>query len=64
MENWACLLRHETKCTSGFMDPVNRGVTDKLDPTVAQERALWECHKLHCDLYNAALEEQRLSARR
>ena len=45
------------------MDPVNGRVTDKLDPTVAQERALWECHKLHCDLYNAALEE-RISAYR
>ena len=30
---------------------------------MAQERALWEFHKLHCDLYNAALEE-RISAYR
>ena len=45
------------------MDPVNRRVTEKLDPTAAQERALWECHKLHCDLHNAALEE-RISAYR
>ena len=45
------------------MDPVNRCVTDKLDPTVAQECALWECHKLHCDQCNAALEE-RISAYR
>jgi len=43
--------------------PHQPAVTDKLDPTVPQERALWECHKLHCDLYNAALKE-RISAYR
>lgn len=52
------LIRHRTKCISRFMDPVNRRVTYKLYPTAAQERAMWECHKLHCDLYNAALQER------
>ena len=40
------------------MDPVNRRVTYKLYPTAAQERAMWQCHRLHCDLYNAALQER------
>jgi putative transposase len=37
---------------------VNRRVTYKLYPSAAQERQLWQCHKLHCDLYNAALQER------
>lgn len=52
------LLRHGTKCISRFMDSVNRRVTYKLYPTATQERQLWQCHKLHCDLYNAALQER------
>ena len=40
------------------MDPVNRRVTYKLYPTAAQQRELWQCHKLHCDLYNAARQER------
>ena len=40
------------------MVPMNRRVTYKLDPTAAQERQLWQCHKLHCDLYNAARQER------
>ena len=43
------------------MAAVNRRVTYKLYPTAEQERLLWQCHKRHCDLYNAALEE-RISA--
>jgi putative transposase len=37
---------------------VNRRTTYKLYPTAEQEVALWQCHKLHCDLYNAAREER------
>jgi transposase len=40
------------------MAPVNRRVTYKLYPTAAQERQLWQCHKLHCDLCNAARQER------
>jgi diketogulonate reductase-like aldo/keto reductase len=43
------------------MAAVNRRVTYKLYPTAEQEGLLWQCHKRHCDLYNAALEE-RISA--
>lgn len=43
------------------MVSVNRRITYKLYPSAQQERLLWQCHKLHCDLYNAALEE-RISA--
>jgi putative transposase len=40
------------------MGVVNRRVTYKFYPTVKQERLLWQCHRLHCDLYNAALQER------
>ena len=40
------------------MPPVNRRTTYKLYPTAEQELALWQCHKLHCDLYNAARQER------
>lgn len=40
------------------MLPVNRRITYKLYPTPAQERQLWQTHKRHCDLYNAALQER------
>jgi putative transposase len=43
------------------MAAVNRRVTYKLYPAAEQEGLLWQCHKRHCDLYNAALEE-RISA--
>jgi len=40
------------------MVSVNRRVTYKIYPTAAQQRELWQCHKLHCDLYNAARQER------
>lgn len=40
------------------MTLVNRHVTYKLYLTATQESAMWQCHKLHCDLYNAALQER------
>jgi putative transposase len=43
------------------MISVNRRVTYELCPPAEQERLMWQCHKRHCDLYNAALEE-RISA--
>jgi putative transposase len=45
------------------MGAVNRRVTYKLYLNVPQEHLLWQCHELHCDLYNAALQE-RISAYR
>jgi putative transposase len=41
-----------------FMQAVNRRVTCKLHPREHQEAKLWRCHTLHCDLYNAALQER------
>jgi putative transposase len=40
------------------MPLVNRRTTDKLYPIAEQEVALWQCHKLHGDLYNAARQER------
>ena len=40
------------------MPLVNRRVTYKLYPSESQEAAMWKVHKLHCDLYNAALQER------
>jgi putative transposase len=36
------------------MTLVNRRITNKLYPTAARAPALWQHHKLHCDLHNAA----------
>ena len=60
LENWVCLLRHGTKCTSGFIDPVNRRVTDKLDPTLAQERALYDAFQ-NDRLLNAEAEALKVA---
>jgi putative transposase len=40
---------------------VHRAFTFRLDPTVKQSRALEQCMALQCELYNAALEERRMS---
>ena len=40
------------------MPPVNRRPPYELYPTAEREVALWQCHKLHCDLYSAARQER------
>ncbi|MGO9559032.1 MAG: helix-turn-helix domain-containing protein [Acidimicrobiales bacterium] len=40
---------------------MHRAFTFRLDPTVKQSRALEQCMALQCELYNAALEERRMS---
>lgn len=40
------------------MPPVNRSVTYRLSPSASQRRELERLHRLHRQLYNAALEER------